>query len=97
MMVLTRALSCWIQHSGSKVLVLVVGLTLPVSNAVSTQNFFDLITDLHLGLIADDLSGSSPCLDLVLKCVDELPISLDGIDIGHKRLNTIKNLGNGGT
>ncbi len=55
----------------SKVLVLVVRLTLPVINAVSMQNFLDLVTNFHLlSLIADKLSGDSLCLNLILECVD---------------------------
>ncbi len=80
----------------SEVLVLVVGLTLPVSNAVGMQDLLDLVTNFHLSLVTDEFSGSSPCPDLILKCVDELLISLDGIDICHKGFHTNKNLGNGG-
>jgi len=81
----------------SKVLVLVVRFVLPVGNAVSAQNFLDLVANFHLSSITDKFSGGSPCPDLVLECVDELPIGLDGIDICHKRLHTNKNLGNGGS
>jgi len=71
----------------SKVLVLVVRLTLPV----------DLVTNFHLSSITDKLSGGSLYPDLILKSVKELLISLDGIDICYKRLHTNKNLGNGGS
>jgi len=80
----------------SKVLVQVVGLTLPVSNAISMQNFLDLGAYFHLSLITDKLSGGSPCPDLVLECVDALPVSLNGINICNGRLHTNENLGNGG-
>ena len=81
----------------SKVLMLIMRLTLPIINAVSSQDFLDLVTDFHLGSITDELSGSSPSPDLVFQSVDELPISLNGIDIGDKGLHANKNLGNGGT
>ncbi len=73
-----------------KVLVLVVMLTLPVINAVGTQYFLDFVTYFHLSPITDKLGGVSLCPDLVFKCVDELLIGLDGIDICHKRLHIKK-------
>jgi len=69
---------------------LVMRLTLSIVNAVSPQDFLDLVTDFHLGLIADELIGSSLSPDLVLKCMDELLIGLDGINISHQRLCTKK-------
>jgi len=57
------------------------------------QNFLDLGAYFYLSLITDKLSGGSPCPDLVLKCVDELPVS---INICNERLHTNENLGNGG-
>jgi len=53
---------------------LVVGLTLPIINAVVKQDFLDLVADFNLCPITnDELSGGSLCLDLVPKYVDELP------------------------
>jgi len=43
----------------SKVLVLVVRLTLPVINAVGMQNFLDMVTNFHLSTITDKLSRGS--------------------------------------
>ena len=37
----------------SKVLMLIMWLTLPIINAVGLQDFLDLVADFHLGLIAD--------------------------------------------
>jgi len=81
----------------SKVLMLIMWLTLPIINAVSPQDFLDLVADFHLGSITNELSGSSPSPDLILQSVDELPISLNGINISDKGLHTNKNLGNGGS
>ena len=67
----------------SKVLMLIMQLTLPIIDAVSPQDFLDLEANFHLCSIIDKLSGSSPSLDLVLKSVDELPVSLNGINIDH--------------
>ncbi len=78
----------------SKVLILVVRLTLPVINAISMQHFLDLVTDFDLCSITKELSGSSLCLDLIIKCVDELPISPDGINISHQRLHTNSRVNN---
>jgi len=66
-------------------------------SAKSMQDFLYLVADFDLCPITDELSGGSPCLDLVFKSVDELPISLDGINIGHQGLHTNKTLGNSGT
>ncbi len=65
----------------SKVLVLVMQFALPISNAVSAQDFLDLVTDFNLCTITYKLSRCSPCPDLVFQSIDELPISLDGINI----------------
>jgi len=45
----------------SKVLMLIMGLTLSIINAVSTQNFLELVADSILCLITDECSGA-PCL-----------------------------------
>ena len=44
----------------SKVLVLEMWLTLPIHNAVGSQDFFYLITYLHLCMVADELIWCSP-------------------------------------
>jgi len=74
----------------SEILMLIMWLTLPIINAVRPQDCLDFVANFHLGSITDELSGSSPSPDLVLQSVDELPISLNGINIGHKRLHTNK-------
>ncbi len=80
----------------SKVLMLIMWLALPIVNAVSMQDFLDLVADLYLGTITDELCWSSPSLDLVFQSIDELPISFNGIDIRNEGFNTNKNLSNGG-
>jgi len=72
-------------------------LTLPIINAVSLQDFLDLVANFHLSSITDELSGWGLGLDLLLKSFYELPISLNGINIGHEGLHTNKNFGNGDT
>jgi hypothetical protein len=81
----------------SKVLMLIMQPTLPIIDAVSPQDFLDLVTYFHLGSITYKLRGGSPSPDLVFQSIDELPISLNGIDISDKGLHTNKNLGYGGT
>ena len=79
----------------SKVSMLMMGFTLPVSNTVGSENFLHLVANFNLGLVADELGRSSPFMDLILKCVDKLSICLHWIHIGDQRLNTHKDLGNG--
>ena len=69
---------------------LIMRLALPIIDAVSSQDFLDLVT-------AYELSRSSPSPDLVFQSVDELPISLNGMDISDKGFNADKDLSNGGT
>jgi len=52
-----------------------------------------LFANFDLCPITDELSGGSPCPDLVLQCADELPICLDGINSSHQRLHANKTLG----
>jgi len=52
----------------SKVLILVVRLNLTIINAVVLHDLLDLVADFDLCPITDELSGGSPCLDLVFQC-----------------------------
>ena len=81
----------------SKILVLVMWFALPISNAISMQDLPDLVTNLDLGMVTDKFGQCSSCPDLVFQSIDELPISLDGIDISDEGFNTNKDLGDGGT
>jgi len=80
-----------------KVLVLVMWLTLPIRDAVGSQDFFHLITYLHLCVVADELIRCSPFSYLILKCIDKLLISLHRIHIGYKGFCANKHLCNGGS
>ena len=68
----------------SKVLMLVMQLALPIVDAVSVQDFFDLVANLNLSMITDKLSWCSSCLDLLFQSVDELPVSFNGINISDE-------------
>ena len=68
----------------SKVLMLIIRLALPVIDAVSVQDFLDLVTNLHLGTVTNKLGWGSPCPDLVFQSIDELPIGFNGINISDK-------------
>ncbi len=67
-----------------KILLLVMGFTLPVINAVGTQDFLDLVADFHLGAVTNKLGQGALCPDLVFQSIDELPISFNGIDISEQ-------------
>jgi len=58
-----------------KVLMLVVRLTLPVTDTISMQNLLELVADFNLCLITDELGRSSLGANLVFQGVDELPQS----------------------
>ena len=67
-------------------------LTLPVINAVGTQDMMDTIAYLNLGMVTDQLVHCSPFPDFVVKCVDKLLLSLHGISVSHKTLAANKEL-----
>jgi len=81
----------------SKVLMLIMQFALPIIDAVSAQDFLDLVAYLHLGTVTDKFSQGSSCLDLVFQSIDELPIGFNSIDISDEGFNTNKDLGNSGT
>jgi len=81
----------------SKILMLVMWLALPIIDAVSTQDFLDLVTYLNLSTITYKLSQCSLCLDLIFQSVDELHVGFNGINISDKGFNTNKDLGNHST
>jgi len=81
----------------TKILMLVVWFTLPICNAICTQDFLDLVAYFNLCVVADKLGQCSPCLNLILQSIDELPISFDGVNICNKGFNANKDLGNGST
>ncbi len=71
----------------SKILVLIMWLTLTIIYAVGMQNFLDWVTNLHLSSVTNKLGWSTSGPDLIFQSVDELPISLNGIDISNQRFN----------
>ena len=81
----------------SKVLMLIMRLALPIIDAVSAQDFLDLVTYLNLSTITYKLSWCTSCLYLVFQSVDELPVSFDGINISDKGFHANNNLSNGST
>jgi len=81
----------------SKVLMLIMQFALPIIDAVSMQDFLDLVAYLHLGTVTDKFGQGSSCLDLVFQSIDELPISFNGVYISDKGFNADKDLSDGGT
>ncbi len=81
----------------SKVLMLVMWFALPIVNAVSTQDFLDLVAYFNLGAVTDKLGWCSSCPNLVFQSVDESPNGFDGINISDEGFDTNKNLCNGST
>jgi len=67
----------------SEVLVLVVWFTLPISDAIGTQDLLDLVAYFDLSTVTNKLGRRSSSPNLILKGVDELPIGLDGINISN--------------
>ncbi len=66
-----------------KVLVLVVWFTLPIGDAIGTQDLLDLVAYFDLSTVTNKLGRRSSSPNLILKGVDELPIGLDGINISN--------------
>ena len=52
----------------SKILMLILWFTLPIIDAVSMQDFLDLVADFHLGAVADEHSWGSPSSRVLMNC-----------------------------
>jgi len=76
---------------------LVVWFTLPICDAIGTQNFLDLVAYFNLSMVTDELGQCSSCLNLVLQSINELPISFDGINIHNEGFDANENLSDGST
>ena len=74
------------------ILMLQPWFTLPVFNAVGTENIMDLLGDFTLSSITDQLVHSTTLPNLVFQGVDELTVSLHAIDICNQRLGANKEL-----
>ena len=68
----------------SKILMLLMWLTLPGRNEASTQDVENLATDLNLGTITKKFSGCTTGTDVILQCVDKLLVSFHTIHIGDQ-------------
>jgi hypothetical protein len=56
----------------TRVLMLLVQLTLPIGDAKGAENIFDLVADLNLGAIADQFCWSSTSTNIILKGINKL-------------------------
>jgi hypothetical protein len=81
----------------SRILLLLVGLTLPVTNKQRSKEVMSTLTDLDLTSITDQAVGSSPFSDLIFKRVYELPISLNPVNVGDQGSRADKDNGRGST
>jgi hypothetical protein len=68
-----------------KVLVLMIGLTLPVRDNQSTDNILDAITGLGTSTIANKFVHSSPFADDIFKSVVKLLIYFDTVNVRNQR------------
>ena len=65
----------------SRVLVLLVRFTLPISNDERAKDVLNTATDLDLCTITDKLGGGSTMTDNILEDIDECLFCLQGINI----------------
>ena len=66
-----------------RVLVLLIGFTLPVSNVESTKDVKNPFAEFRGGRITDELIHGATLADIVLKSVNKLGISFDAIHVGE--------------
>jgi hypothetical protein len=68
----------------SIVLMLVMGFTLPIVNAIGSEDIKDLVGDLSHSSITNELVWGSPFSDTLLENASKFTISLHTITIGKK-------------
>ena len=68
--------------SFSRVLMLTVGRTLPVTNKQATKDVKYFITDFDLGPITDEFVHSTFFANIILQYIDKFTVRLHGIHIG---------------
>jgi hypothetical protein len=76
-----------------KVLVLMIGFTLPLRDNQYTKNILDAITGLCTSTIANKFIHISPFADVIFKSVNKLLISFHTVDICNQRGPSDENLG----
>ena len=70
----------------SRVLVLVIGFRLPITDVVGPEDVLDLVGDLNFGLITDKLVHSTTYMDVVFQSIDKLLTRPHGVDGRNQRL-----------
>jgi hypothetical protein len=79
----------------TRLLVLLVWLTLPIGDAEGTENILDLFADLNLRAIADQFCQSSMATKIILKGINKLLFRFHALNVSNVEPSTHKNLGSG--
>ena len=84
-----------IDASLSRVLVLMVGLTLPGRDEQGAKDILDSLTDFDLGTVTQKALHGTTLTDIVLKRVDEFLLGLHAVNVGNEGITANKDLGHG--
>jgi hypothetical protein len=67
----------------TRVLVLLVWLTLPIGDAEGTENILYLVANLNLGAIADQFCRSSTATNIILKGINKLLFRFHALNVSN--------------
>jgi hypothetical protein len=75
-----------------RVLLLLMGFTLPIGNVEGMKDVLNLLTDFNLGTVRNELSRSTTASNVILQSIDKLLVSLHAFNITNKGLGTDEKL-----
>ena len=81
----------------SRILVLLIGFTLPGADDKGTEEFLGLATSFHFGAISEEATHGSPFTNVVLEGTDKLLFGAHTVGISEEGGMASKDLGHGGT
>ena len=79
--------------SFKRVLLLLMGFTLPCGDEQSAEDVFNLLTDFDGGAVTNEATHSSPFADIIFKAIHKFGVSLDTLAIGDSSTTTNKDRG----
>ena len=74
------------------VLILMIWFRMPTTAVVDSEDVFDFVRNLNLGIITDELTHGSPESDVIFQGISRLLRRLHGVDIRDQRVFANKNL-----
>jgi hypothetical protein len=75
-----------------RVLLLLVGFTLPIGDAEGMKDVFNLLTDFDLSTVRNEHSRGATALNVILQSIDKLLVSLHAFNITKKGFGTDEKL-----